>query len=166
MKVLTSLDEIQEARRGRILVHTSGVFDILHAGHVTLLERAASFGDLLIVGLNSDDSVRRLGKGPERPVNPLEDRMKVIGALRCVSGVLSFSEDTPIELLEQLKPDVHVKGGDYVAEQLPEYHVVVSGGGRVEIVSLLQGRSTTSILNRAKGGQQGPARAVGCATEQ
>lgn len=152
MKVLTSLEEIQEARRGKTLVHTSGVFDILHAGHVTLLEKAASFGDLLIVGLNSDDSVRRLGKGPERPVNPLEDRMRVIGALRCVSGVLSFSEDTPTELLEALKPDVHVKGGDYIAEDLPEYPAVVSGGGRVEIVSLLEGRSTTEILNRAKGG--------------
>ena len=77
--------------------------------------------------------------------------MRVIGALRCVSGVLSFSEDTPIQLLEALKPDIHVKGGDYVAEDLPEYPAVVSGGGRVEIVSLLEGRSTTGILKRAKG---------------
>lgn len=151
MKVLTTLEEIRQARAGRIVVHTSGVFDILHAGHVSLLEKAASFGDLLIVGLNSDDSVRRLGKGPERPVNPLEDRMRVIGALRCVAGVLSFDEDTPKELIEALKPDVHVKGGDYVAEDLPEYPAVVAGGGRVEIVSLLEGRSTTGILNRAKG---------------
>ncbi len=151
MKLLTSLEEITAARKGKVLVHTSGVFDILHAGHVTLLEKAASFGDLLIVGVNSDDSVRRLGKGPERPVNPLEDRMKVIGALRCVAGVLSFGEDTPKELLAALKPDIHVKGGDYIAENLPEYSVVVEGGGRVEIVQLLEGRSTTSILKRAKG---------------
>lgn len=151
LKLLTSLEEIEKARKGKVVVHTSGVFDILHAGHVTLLEKAATYGDLLIVGVNSDDSVRRLGKGPERPVNPLEDRMKVIGALRCVAGVLSFSEDTPKELLEALRPDVHVKGGDYVAENLPEYPAVVAGGGRVEIVQLLEGRSTTSILNRAKG---------------
>lgn len=152
MKVLTSLEEIERAREGKVLVHTSGVFDILHAGHVSLLEKAASMGDLLIVGLNSDESVRRLGKGPERPVNPLEDRMRVIGALRCVAGVLSFDEDTPIELIEALKPDIHVKGGDYVAEDLPEHPAVVAGGGRVEIVSLLEGRSTTGILLRAKGG--------------
>jgi rfaE bifunctional protein nucleotidyltransferase chain/domain len=151
MKLLTSLEEIEAARQGKVVVHTSGVFDILHAGHVTLLEEAATFGDLLIVGVNSDDSVRRLGKGPERPVNPLEDRMKVIGALRCVAGVLSFSEDTPKELLEALRPDVHVKGGDYFAENLPEYPAVIAGGGRVEIVKLLEGRSTTSILQRAKG---------------
>jgi len=152
MKVLTTLEEIRLARKGLTVVHTSGVFDILHAGHVSILEEAASFGDLLIVGLNSDDSVRRVGKGPERPVNTSEDRMRVIGALRCVAGVLSFEEDTPKELIEALGPDIHVKGGDYVAEDLPEYPAVIAGGGRVEIVTLLEGRSTTGILKRAKGG--------------
>ncbi|MCG9895217.1 MAG: D-glycero-beta-D-manno-heptose 1-phosphate adenylyltransferase [Fimbriimonadaceae bacterium] len=146
--VLAELDDIQAARVGRRLVFTNGVFDILHAGHVTLLEAAREQGDMLIVGLNSDDSVRRLGKGPERPINPLADRMRVVGALRCVDGVLSFEEDTPVELIRRLKPDVHVKGGDYRPEDLPETAVVEASGGRVVIIPLLEGRSTTSVVRR------------------
>ncbi len=143
--MLFTIEQIQEARRGRTLVFTNGVFDILHAGHVQYLEEAKSLGGLLVVGLNSDASVRTLGKGPDRPINPLGDRMAVIAALRCVDGVLGFEEGTPVELLRRLKPDIHVKGGDYRAEDLPETPVVESGGGRVVILPLLPGRSTTRI---------------------
>lgn len=143
--MLFSLEQIQEARRGRTLVFTNGVFDILHAGHVQYLEEAKALGGLLVVGLNSDASVRMLGKGPDRPINPLEDRMAVIAALRCVDGVLSFEEGTPVELLKKLQPDIHVKGGDYRAEDLPETPVVEAGGGKVVIMPLLPGRSTTRI---------------------
>jgi glycerol-3-phosphate cytidylyltransferase len=130
------------------LVFTNGVFDVLHAGHVRYLQQAAELGDLLLVGVNSDESVRKLGKGPNRPVNPLEDRMAVLEALRFVQGAVAFSEDTPIELIRILKPEVHVKGGDYEAETLPETPVVRAYGGEVLILPLLPGRSTTAILGR------------------
>lgn len=146
--MLSTLDEIAMMRRGKTLVFTNGVFDILHAGHVTYLEQARALGDLLVVGLNSDDSVRRLGKGPERPINSLEDRAVVIGALRCVDAVLWFGEDTPERLIAELRPDIHVKGGDYVAEQLPETALVRSYGGEVVILPFLDGRSTTNIIQK------------------
>lgn len=148
MSVMT-LQEALEARRGKRLVFANGVFDLLHAGHVKLLSHARSLGDLLVVGVNTDRSVRRLGKGPERPLNPLEDRAAVLAALRAVDGVVAFDEDTPLALIEALKPDVHVKGGDYDAESLPETPLVRSYGGEVVIVPLLEGRSTTAILRRS-----------------
>lgn len=148
--MLTDLEQIQEARKGKTLVFTNGVFDILHVGHVELLETAALFGSLLIVGLNSDSSARRLGKGPERPINTWTERARLVGALRCVDGVLEFEEDTPAELIARLKPDVHVKGGDYRAEDLPETPAVLAGGGRVEIVPLIPGRSTTRLVERLR----------------
>lgn len=148
-----NLEEALSLRGGKRLVFTNGVFDILHAGHVKLLNEAALLGDILIVGVNSDDSVRRLGKGPDRPINPLADRVAVLEGLRAVTGAIAFSEDTPVELIRILKPDVHVKGGDYSAEALPEYPVVRAYGGEVVIVNLLEGRSTTSILKR--GNHQG-----------
>lgn len=148
---MSLLAEIQKAREGKTLVFTNGVFDILHAGHVGLLEDARSLGDLLVVGLNSDDSVRRLNKGPERPINHLEDRMRVVGALRCVDFVVGFPEDTPVEILREIRPDIHVKGGDYRVEDLPETPVVEEGGGRVVILNLLPGRSTTRIVRKMRG---------------
>lgn len=135
-------------RQGKTLVFTNGVFDILHAGHVTYLEQARALGDLLVVGLNSDDSVRRLGKGPERPINTLEDRATVISALRSVDAVLEFGEDTPERLISELRPDIHVKGGDYLADQLPETAIVRSYGGKVVILPFLDGRSTTRIIRK------------------
>jgi len=150
MSVLTWA-EAADLARGKRLVFTNGVFDILHAGHVRYLEAAAALGDLLIVGLNSDDSVRRLGKGEDRPINPLEDRAAVIGALRCVCGVTAFEEDTPLDLIAALKPAVHVKGGDYDAEALPETPLVRAYGGEVVILPFLEGRSTTNILKRLRG---------------
>ncbi|HEX3002615.1 MAG TPA: PfkB family carbohydrate kinase [Angustibacter sp.] len=130
------------------VVATGGCFDVLHAGHVALLEAARSLGDQLVVLLNSDAGVRRL-KGPGRPVNPVADRARLLEALRCVDAVVVFDDDDPSATLSRLRPDVWVKGGDYTAADLPEAAVVEAYGGRVEIVPLLDGRSTTSVLARA-----------------
>ena len=147
---MSTIEDVNKAREGKTVVFTNGVFDILHAGHVDYLEKAAKLGDLLVVGLNSDDSVRRLGKGPDRPINTIEDRMKVIEALRCVAFVVCFEEDTPTETIAKLKPDIHVKGGDYDPEKMPETPTVRSYGGKVVILPLLEGRSTTNIANKLK----------------
>lgn len=137
-------------REGRHLVFTNGVFDLLHAGHVRYLAEARELGDLLIVGVNSDESVRRLNKGPERPLNSAEDRVAVLEALRAVDGAVIFEQDTPIELIQQLKPEIHVKGGDYRPDQLPEAPIVEAYGGRVVILPFLPGRSTTELVRRMK----------------
>lgn len=138
-------------REGKRLVFTNGVFDLLHAGHVRLLAAARDLGDLLVVGVNSDASVRRLGKGPGRPVNPLEDRVAVLEALGAVDVAVPFDEDTPEALIACLRPEVHVKGGDYREEELPEAALVRSYGGEVRILPLLEGRSTTEALRRLSG---------------
>jgi rfaE bifunctional protein nucleotidyltransferase chain/domain len=142
------LQQAIDFRRGKRLVFTNGVFDILHAGHVDYLQRARSLGDILIVGMNTDASVRRLGKGDDRPVNVLEDRMAVLSALRVVDGVVPFDETTPVEIISRLKPEVHVKGGDYDAEAMPETPVVRAYGGEIVILPLLDSRSTTNVLKR------------------
>jgi D-beta-D-heptose 7-phosphate kinase / D-beta-D-heptose 1-phosphate adenosyltransferase len=135
------------AREGLRVVFTNGVFDLLHAGHVDLLEKAARLGDRLVVGLNTDASARRLGKkGPARPVNALKDRARVLGSLRCVDAVVPFGEDTPERLLAGLRPDVLVKGADYRPEQ-------VAGrrhAGRVVLIALRRGYSTTALLDRIR----------------
>jgi len=146
-----TVPEALTLRSGRRLVFTNGVFDILHAGHVQYLQNARARGDLLIVGMNTDASVRRLGKGDDRPVNPLTDRLAVLSGLRCVDGVVPFDEDTPVGLIRQLMPEVHVKGGDYDAAKLPETPIVLGYGGEVVIVPLLTGRSTTNILRKVRG---------------
>ena len=146
-----TLERIAKAREGRVQVFTNGVFDVLHAGHVRLLTQARALGDVLVVGLNTDASARRLGKGPDRPVNGLEDRAAVVAALRPVDFVVEFDEDTPSSLIESLRPDIHVKGGDYRAEDLPESAVVESYGGRVVVLPLLEGRSTTTTLRKLRG---------------
>ncbi|NLO91254.1 MAG: D-glycero-beta-D-manno-heptose 1-phosphate adenylyltransferase [Elusimicrobia bacterium] len=132
------------ARDGKKVVFTNGCFDILHAGHVLLLDKARSLGDVLVVGLNSDASVRRL-KGPSRPVNCQKDRALVLSGLASVDRVVVFGEPTPAELLAELRPDVLVKGADYRPEQVAgrEY------AGRVALLKLLKGRSTTGIIKRA-----------------
>lgn len=145
-----SVEQALEFRQGRRLVFTNGVFDILHAGHVRYLQEAAEFGDVLLVGLNSDASVRTLGKGPDRPINSESDRAEVLAALRCVAGVVIFGESTPEALISLLRPDVHVKGGDYTVESLPESKIVLGYGGEVRILPLLAGRSTTGILTKAR----------------
>ncbi|MEK7388269.1 MAG: adenylyltransferase/cytidyltransferase family protein [Elusimicrobiota bacterium] len=132
---------------GRRVVLTNGVFDILHAGHVCVLEKAKSCGDLLIVAINSDASVRRLDKAPGRPINAWRDRACVIAALGCVDAVVKFDEGTPEPLMSRLKPDVQVKGGDYTPADLPES----KHAGRVVIVPLKKGYSTTGLIKRLQG---------------
>jgi D-beta-D-heptose 7-phosphate kinase/D-beta-D-heptose 1-phosphate adenosyltransferase len=123
------------------------VFDILHAGHVQLLRRARALGDVLVVGLNSDASTRRL-KGPTRPVNRESDRIALVSALDVVDYAVLFDEDTPAELIRTIRPHVHVKGGDYLAESLPEIGAVHEVGAEVEILSIVAGRSTTALIDR------------------
>lgn len=145
-KVLSPAAARAWRRRRRRVVFTNGVFDILHAGHVSILERSRSLGDFLIVGVNSDASVRRLGKGPERPINHLRDRQRVLAGLACVDAVTSFGEDTPEKLLSSLKPDVLVKGADYRADQVAgRQHA-----GKVVLLSLVEGRSTTAVVKRLR----------------
>jgi D-beta-D-heptose 7-phosphate kinase / D-beta-D-heptose 1-phosphate adenosyltransferase len=144
------LDRLElERRRGRRVVFTNGCFDLLHRGHVTYLSRAKALGDVLVVGVNSDDSVRAL-KGPERPINGLEDRMEVLAALSCVDLVVPFAERTPERLIEQVRPDVFVKGGDYTLEMLPEASLVERLGGHVQILSYVDDRSTTGLIDRIR----------------
>ena len=134
---------------GRRVVFTNGCFDVVHRGHVASLNQAKRLGDVLVVALNSDESVARL-KGPERPLNPLADRAAVIGALSCVDHVTAFDADTPAELLDLLRPDVYAKGGDYTPEMLRETATVTAYGGRVVILDYLPDRSTTSLVDRIR----------------
>lgn len=144
------LQEAEAWRRGeQQIVFTNGCFDILHVGHLQTLSRAKAEGDRLVVGLNSDASVKRL-KGPTRPINPEDDRALLLAGLRCVDAVVIFTEDTPNEVLAQLKPDVHVKGGDYRAEDLPEAQIVQENGGRIVIIDLVPGRSTTGLIEKTQ----------------
>ena len=140
-------------RSGKAVVFTNGCFDILHAGHVRYLAEARAQGDVLIVGLNSDASVRAL-KGDARPVNPAPDRAEVVAALRSVDHVVVFDEATAEELVRQLRPDVYVKGGDYSLETLPEAAIVASYGGRTALVPLVPGRSTTRVIQRLQTGEE------------
>lgn len=135
--------------RGETVVLTNGCFDVLHVGHVRYLEAARKLGDLLIVAVNDDDSVRRL-KGPSRPVNPCDDRMRVLAGLRSVDWVVPFSEDTPARLIGRVLPDLLVKGGDYTPEQIAGYDVVTAHGGRVVVLDFHAGYSTTGMLERAR----------------
>lgn len=138
------------------IVFTNGVFDLLHRGHVEYLYAARALGDALVVGLNTDASVRRLGKGADRPVNPEEDRALVLAGLACVDAVTLFGDDTPRALIAALLPDVLVKGGDYTIDTIVGADEVTAAGGRVQVIPLVPGRSTTSILQRARGeGERG-----------
>lgn len=134
---------------GQKVVFTNGCFDILHAGHVTYLEAAKAQGDVLVLGLNTDASVRRL-KGPERPINSELDRAKVVGALKSVDYVVLFGEQTAEAVIAEVKPDVYVKGGDYTLDTLPEAKIVQSYGGKVAFIDMVEGRSTTNIINKIK----------------
>jgi rfaE bifunctional protein nucleotidyltransferase chain/domain len=136
-------------RAGRRIVLTNGCFDILHSGHIGYLNAAKTLGDVLVVGVNSDASVRRL-KGPERPINPLEERAAVLAGLSAVDHVVAFDEDTAVALCAAVRPDVFVKGGDYTRERLPEAAVVATQGGQVRILPYLRDRSTSSIIERVR----------------
>lgn len=145
-KMVDDVKEIAEEQRGKRIVFTNGCFDVFHAGHAALLEGARSMGDCLVVGLNSDSSVERL-KGAGRPVNTLEQRAAVLAAMTDVDYIIAFEEDTPLRLIEALRPDVLVKGGDYSRETIVGAGVVESYGGTVATVPLVAGLSSTNILN-------------------
>lgn len=152
--IITSLHDLELLREtlraeGKRIVFTNGVFDILHAGHVTYLDQARALGDVLVLGLNADESVRRL-KGPDRPVNTDADRALVVAALRSVDHVVIFGDDTPLAIIETLLPDVLVKGGDYTRDTIVGADVVEASGGAVRMIPLLEGRSTSSIINRVR----------------
>lgn len=132
---------------GRV-VTTNGCFDLLHVGHLRLLRQAKAMGDVLVVAVNDDDSVRRF-KGPSRPLVPAAERAELVAALEPVDYVVLFSEDTPNRTLAAIRPAVHVKGGDYRAQDLPETEAVEKGGGRVVIVPLVPGHSTSDLARRA-----------------
>lgn len=134
---------------GRRIVFTNGCFDLLHSGHVAYLEQARTLGDILVLALNSDASIRRL-KGSNRPINHLYERIRVLAGLESVTLLTSFEEDTPLGLLEVIRPEVYVKGGDYTVESLPEAPLVLGYGGKVEIMPFVQDRSTTSLITRIR----------------
>jgi len=134
----------------RPFVFTNGCFDILHRGHVSYLEEAAALGKSLIVGVNSDASVRRLEKGPGRPVNPTDDRLAILAALGCVSLVIPFDEDTPLELITIVRPDHLVKGGDWMPDKIVGADVVKSYGGQVHSIPFRFNRSTTDLIQRIR----------------
>jgi rfaE bifunctional protein nucleotidyltransferase chain/domain len=148
---LTSITKAKETiqnwqSNNKTVVFTNGCFDILHAGHIQYLTQAKELGDYLVIAINSDQSVKKL-KGINRPINKQEDRGYVLSALECVDLVVIFEEDTPTETLSELKPDIHVKGGDYIAEEMPEYKTVKSYDGEVKILPFRAGHSTTNIIN-------------------
>ncbi len=136
----------------RPLVFTNGVFDILHRGHVVYLAAARALGGSLVLGLNSDASVRLLGKGPERPLNPQGDRAAVLAALESVSLVTLFEERMPLALIARVRPDLYVKGGDYDMAALAETALVQTWGGRAVAIPFVEGRSTTGLVQRIRGG--------------
>jgi len=140
----------RERQRGPV-VFTNGVFDLLHVGHVTLLEAARAEGGALVVGVNSDASVRRLGKGTDRPVVPGQERARLLAALACVDCVVLFDEETPLALIKRLRPDVLVKGADYARAAIVGADQVEGWGGRVVRVPLVPGASTTELLARLRG---------------
>lgn len=158
-ELLARLDA--DRRAGRRIVFTNGCFDVLHRGHTTYLEQARRLGDVLVVALNDDDSVRRL-KGPERPINAAEDRAAVIAALACVDYVTVFGTDTPIPLIERIRPDVYAKGGDYTPEMLAEAEAVRAYGGELRMLDYVAHHSTTAMVERIRWDVPQPAeRAAG-----
>ncbi len=138
--------------KGDRIVFTNGCFDILHRGHVEYLEEAATLGDRLVIGLNSDESVRRQGKGPDRPLNDQDSRAKVLAALRAVDAVVIFEEDTPLELVQAIGPDILVKGGDWTEDRIVGAEYVRSYGGLVRSLKLVEGFSTTALIERVRHG--------------
>ena len=134
----------------RPVVLTNGVFDILHRGHVTYLAQARELGAALVVAVNTDASVKRLGKGDDRPLNSCEDRMAVLAALESVSLVVPFDEDTALETVQRARPDVYAKGGDYDMNAIPEGRAVQAYGGRVAAIAFQHDRSTTKLLNKVR----------------
>ncbi len=147
MSFSPELIKFLEANKGKKIVFTNGCFDILHRGHVTYLNQAKSLGDLLVMGMNSDESVKRL-KGPERPINKENDRKFVLENLKSVDFVEIFTQDTPLELINTIKPSVLVKGGDWTIDKIVGAKEVISWGGEVFSLSFVDGYSTTGIIQK------------------
>ena len=136
-------------KQGKTVVTTNGCFDILHVGHVRYLEKTKTFADYLIVLLNSDKSVRSI-KGPTRPINNEDDRAEILSALRCVDYVVLFDEDSPRNLLDEMKPDVYTKGADYTMETLPEADIMRKNNTKVEFIEFVEGKSTTKTIDKMR----------------
>lgn len=151
-KKLCGREELAErtARLPKPVVLTNGVFDILHRGHVTYLAQARALGGSLVVAVNTDASVRRLGKGSDRPVNSCEDRMAILAALESVSMVVPFDEDTALEVVQEARPDIYAKGGDYDMNAIPEGRAVSAYGGRAVAIDFEHDRSTTKLLSKVR----------------
>jgi D-beta-D-heptose 7-phosphate kinase/D-beta-D-heptose 1-phosphate adenosyltransferase len=146
----TILNLVNDAKQqNRTIVFTNGCFDIIHSGHCKYLSEAKKLGDVLIVGLNTDNSIKRL-KGNDRPINSQADRAFVLSSLRAVDYVVLFDEDTPLELIKAIRPDVLVKGKDYAIDEIVGAKEVISCGGRVETIELVAEKSTTNIINKLK----------------
>lgn len=135
---------------GKTIVTTNGCFDILHVGHVRYLQKTKTFADISLVALNSDVSVKKI-KGPDRPINNENDRAEILCALSCVDYVVMFDESSPEQLLVEIKPDVHTKGADYTVETLPEAKAIMENGGKIEFISFVEGKSTTSVIEKISG---------------
>lgn len=151
-KLCTTSGDLEAKLRplARPMVFTNGVFDLLHRGHVSYLAQARQLGNSLVVGVNSDASVRMLGKGADRPINGQEDRMALLAALESVDLVVMFSEQTPVELIRKIRPDIYVKGGDYAIESLEETKVVRVWGGKAYAIPFIYERSTTNLLGKIR----------------
>ena len=143
------LKELLSNLKGKKIVFTNGCFDILHIGHVKYLKESKKYGDVLIVGLNSDASVKKL-KGENRPINNEFDRAMVLDELKSVDYVVIFEQDSPVELLNIIKPDVYTKGADYTLETLPEADVIIKNGGKIQFIDFVEGKSTTNTINKMK----------------
>jgi len=149
IKTINELKDISEKLRNenKVVITTNGVFDIIHIGHIRYLQEAKKLGDILIVGINSDSSVKRI-KGPARPINNENDRAEVLAALECVDYVALFNEDNPIIFLQAIKPNIHVKGGDYDMSKIIEKDTVESNNGEVKLIPEIGGYSTTDFINK------------------
>lgn len=141
------VDYIKNNRENKTIVFTNGCFDILHIGHIKLLQFAKNSGDILVLGLNSDSSIKRI-KGDKRPIVCQEDRAEVLSAIECVDFISIFDEDTPCELISLLKPDVHVKGGDYDVNKIPEAQIIKSYGGKILRFEYIPNHSSTGIIEK------------------
>lgn len=137
--------------QGKKIVFTNGCFDILHRGHVEYLTQARDLGDVMVLGLNTDSSVKRLGKSPERPINNEETRAVILAGLECIDAIILFDEDTPYDLINFVQPDVLVKGDDYKPEDIVGYDIVTAKGGKVVTIPLVKGFSTTNLIAKMKG---------------
>jgi len=147
--LLVKLEEWKS--EGKKIVFTNGVFDLLHLGHIDYLSKAADLGDILVVGVNTDASAKRLGKGSNRPITNETSRSTIIAALNFVGAVVLFEEDTPYNLIKTVQPDVLVKGADYRPEDIVGYDIVTAKGGKIETIEFLEGYSTTGIEKKIKG---------------